>query len=96
MSAVLAPAGVKPCGDAHPGEKSVYCERPEGHDGGHLSQTRDRYWPEPEPRTAPPCESAMTLKNGGELKCTLDDGHDDPHSAVAGRYRWLGTAQAAS
>jgi hypothetical protein len=41
------------------------------------------------------CDSEMPLPNGGRLACTLDDYHDGAHSAVAGKYRWLGTGVAA-
>jgi len=45
---------------------------------------------EDEPRS-PMCDSIRPLPHGGELKCTLDDGHYGSHSAVAGERRWLGT-----
>lgn len=40
---VIAPDGTPPCGETQP-ESGARCERPWGHDGGHLSQTRDKYW----------------------------------------------------
>ena len=36
------------------------------------------------------CSSSLPLSNGGSLRCALDPGHFDAHSAIAGRYRWLG------
>lgn len=44
MSApVIAPPDTARCGERNP-ELGVYCERPKGHEGGHLSQSRDKYW----------------------------------------------------
>jgi hypothetical protein len=40
---VIAGENQAACGES-PAEKGVYCERPEGHDGGHLSQSHGRYW----------------------------------------------------
>lgn len=41
---VLAGRGQVTCGES-PAEKGVYCERPAGHEGGHLSESHSRYWP---------------------------------------------------
>jgi hypothetical protein len=43
--AVLAGESQETCG-ASPAEKGTgaYCERPAGHEGGHLSQSHGRYW----------------------------------------------------
>ena len=42
---VIAPAGTVACREKWPAEHGTYCERPKGHDGGHLSQSHSRYWP---------------------------------------------------
>jgi hypothetical protein len=43
---VVARGGQQACAAEYPGRDKggVYCERPAGHDGGHLSRTRDCYW----------------------------------------------------
>lgn len=52
MSAVTVPPvfagpGDPPCPDKHPGQH-VPCNRPWGHDGGHLNRTGDIYWQQAE------------------------------------------------
>lgn len=39
---VLANGNEPACGEPAGGD--VYCERPEGHAGGHLSKSAGRYW----------------------------------------------------
>lgn len=90
-----------PC-DAEDG--NYICNAQDGHDGpdhvAYGSENRECHrWPvaagtpllvtDDEPR-APLCDSEMPLKNGGTLKCTLDQGHYGAHSAIAGMHRWLG------
>lgn len=38
----LAGEGQDTCGEKF--DHGVYCERPDGHDGGHLSESHHRYW----------------------------------------------------
>ena len=45
---VIAPPGAPACKEKWPGEHGTYCERPKGHVGGHLSESRSRYWPREE------------------------------------------------
>jgi len=40
----VAPQGAARCGAKFPGIYGVYCERPAGHDGGHLSESQRKYW----------------------------------------------------
>lgn len=41
---VLAARGQVPCGEQPPDKAGVYCMRPGGHAGGHLSVSPSRYW----------------------------------------------------
>lgn len=41
---VIAPPGADRCREKCHEHAGVFCERPEGHDGGHLSESRNRYW----------------------------------------------------
>jgi hypothetical protein len=41
--------GVLVCGKKHPTMRSVYCDRLDGHDGGHLSRPDSIYWQAGEP-----------------------------------------------
>ena len=41
---VIAQPGMVACRDPWPQDRGVYCERPKGHDGGHLSQSHGPYW----------------------------------------------------
>lgn len=48
---VLAAPGQVPCGAQPADQAGIYCGRPRGHDGGHLCQTRSRYWQAREPQS---------------------------------------------
>lgn len=41
---ILAVPGTVACGERFDAQGGIYCERPKGHDGGHLCQSKDRYW----------------------------------------------------
>jgi hypothetical protein len=40
---VIAPEGAARCGEGHPFER-VRCDRPAGHEGGHLNGNANLYW----------------------------------------------------
>lgn len=47
---VLAGQGQVTCGEQPPDKGGVYCGRPRGHAGGHLSMSPGRYWQGEEPQ----------------------------------------------
>lgn len=51
---VIAPPGDTPCGEVFASLGGTRCERPAGHEGGHLSQARGHYWPSETAATSEP------------------------------------------